>query len=587
MSGSEVSLPHKLRALIAFAYAVTFALAVYLLLAPTAAAPMGLPEQSGAAIAFLFALNALAIGLGSFAIRFKFSEKYWPGYAVGAGTIFVALVAAIDGGLIWQVFINLRMDRWILFCSLAVPALAQFWLLYILTQREVTKPSSDGLVEAAFEPDELAPVQDKAPPFWHRAAVYLATLARLMIVAILTVQIVAIAAWVAFAFYEVMRLILIEDRSISPPAMGRMIEALGQNIANLYANQAWPLARITVSYVGLFIGLMTFIALPLGVALSKGERALKARRLSLDDQQKDWVQSSGQAMIEWLGSQPKRALDGLMMWLVFVISFMLAPLAAASLNFAVSRAANAWIAPPSSTELFRDVPGGIGVGITGVVAFGAFMLLGIAGSQILPGIRGYWLSLQRKRLEQQPAMALLEVLTALESAVRNNWFPAGPVFDPSAFHHRWIMRSVNAIRTFVLCSAPLVFVGTAVDATWFRSWDVDRVTHSPILALGSREYQYSDAIEIRTECSVRESDDGPTTRLNYELVFEGGQNFSLRSRLAPTNLEVISLIGAAARSGGAEIAVSERSNLEECTALLRGRWGDDGAALAAILSPSS
>lgn len=71
-------MPHKLRALITFAYAVTFALAVYLLAVPTAAASMGLPEQSGAAIAFLFALNALAIGLGSFAIRFKFSEKYWP-----------------------------------------------------------------------------------------------------------------------------------------------------------------------------------------------------------------------------------------------------------------------------------------------------------------------------------------------------------------------------------------------------------------------------------------------------------------------------------------------------------------------------
>ncbi|MBO6847227.1 MAG: hypothetical protein QUV02_12395 [Maricaulis sp.] len=580
-------MPHKLRALITFAYAVTFALAVYLLAVPTAAASMGLPEQSGAAIAFLFALNALAIGLGSFAIRFKFSEKYWPGYAVGAGTIFVALVAAIDGGLIWQVFINQRMDRWILFCSLAVPALAQFWLLYILTQRAVTKPSSDGLVEAAFEPDELAPVQDTAPPFWHRAAVYLATLARLMIVAILTVQIVAIAAWVAFAFYEVMRLILIEDRSISPPAMGRMIEALGQYIANLYANQAWPLARITATYVGLFLALMTIILLPLGVALSKGERALKARRLSLDDHQKTWVQSSGQTMIEWLEAQPKKALDSLMMMPVFATSCMVGPFASAALSFAVSRQINSWIAPPSSTELLRDVPGGIGVGITGVVAFGAFILLGIAGSQILPGIRGYWLSLQRKRLELQPAVVLLEVLTALESAVRNNWFPSGPVFDPSKFHHRWIMRSVNATRTFALWASPVIFLGIAIDATWYRSWGEDRVTHSPIWTLGSTDYVYSNAVEIRTECSVRESDDRPTTRLNYELIFEGGQTFSLRSSLRPTNLEVISSIDAAARSGGAEIIVDERSNLEECTALLRGRWGDDGAALAAILSPSS
>lgn len=587
MSGSEVSLPHKLRALIAFAYAVTFALAVYFLVAPAAAASMNLPEQSGAAIAFLFALNALAIGLGSFAIRFKFSEKYWPGYAVGTGTIFLALVSAIDGGLIWQVFINQRMDRWIFFCSLAVPALAQFWLLYILTQGEVTKASSDGLVEAAFEPDEPAPVQDTAPPFWHRAAAYLATLARLMVVAILTVQIAAIAAWVAFAFYEVMRLILIEDRSISPPAMGRMIEALGENIANLYANEAWPLARITATYVGLFLALMTIIFLPLGVALSKGERALKARRLSLDGHQKAWVQSSGQTMIEWLGAQPKKALDLLMMMPVLATSCMIGPFASTALSFAVSRQINSWIAPPSSTELFRDVPGGIGVGITGVVAFGAFMLLGIAGSQIVPGIRGYWLSLQRTRLEQQPAVVLLEVLTALESAVRNNWFPSGLVFDPSTFHHRWIMRSVNAIRTFVLWSAPVMSLGIAIDATWYRSWGEDRVTHSPILALGSRDYLYSDAIEIRTECSVRDSDYGPTTRLNYELVFEGGQTFSLRSRLTPTNLEAISSTDNTARSGGAEIIVNERSNLEECTALLRGRWGDDGAALAAILSPSS
>jgi hypothetical protein len=336
--------------------------------------------------------------------------------------------------------------------------------------------------------------------------------------------------------------------------------------------------------MGLFLGLMTIILLPLGVALSKGERALKARRLSLDDHQKEWVQSSGQKVIEWLEEQPKKALDGLMMVPVFLISFMIGPLAAAAVSFATSREVNSWIAP-YPTELFRDVPGGIGVGITGVVAFGTFLLLGIAGSQIVPGIRGYWLSLQRKRLEQQPAVVLLEALTALESAIRNNWFPSGPVFDPSAFHQRWIMRSVNATRTFVLWSAPVIFLGIAIDATWYRSWGEDRVTHSPILALGSRDYLYSDANEIRTECSVRDADDGPATRLNYELVFEGNQAFSLRNRLTPSNLEVISLIDAAARSGGAEITVNERSNLEECEALLRGRWGDDGARVARLLHP--
>ncbi|WP_417479731.1 hypothetical protein [Maricaulis maris] len=577
-----MALPRGLKALNAVVYAFCIAAAGGLLAIPATSGWLGLPDLSGGPIALLLALNVLAVGSGSIALRFKFSDNYWPVYAVGTGVVIAIVISAINGGLVWQVIANQRFDRWVVL-FLAFPAFALIWLINILSQSEEPKFSSDGLVDEAFEPEPSSPDRIDERPLWRRLLPYFGYVTRMIVVGIVLVQLLAIIAAVAFSFYEVLRLILIENRSISPPAMARLVTGLGQNIGNLYASHAWPLARGTAMYMGLLFGIISIIIVPLGVALGKGERALKARRLTLDEVQKAWVKTSGQAMLDWLEAQPKKTLDSFMMIPVFIVSLMIGPLAAAAGSLLASRAINSRLAI-NPDELFREMPGGVGVGTTGVVALGVFMLLGLAGSQIIPGIRAYWLSIQRKRLEQQPAIVLLETLAALESAVRHEWFSMSEKFNPGAFYHRWIMRSVNATRTIAVWSLPLVILGTAIDATWFRSWSPDRVTHSPIMMLGTHEHIYRDAVEIQTRCSVQDTNDGPQPRLNYELVFADSHSFSLKTRLVPSDLQDVAQINQAARAGGARLIIDARSDLTQCTALLRGLWGDNGATLARLLS---
>lgn len=307
MSRNDLTLPRGLKALNAVVYAFCIAAAGGLLALPATSGWLGLPDLSGGPIALLLALNVLAVGSGSMALRFKFSDNYWPVYAVGIGVVIAIVISAIDGGLIWQVIANQRFDRWVVLC-LAFPAFALLWLINLLSQSDKPKSSSDGLVDEAFEPEPSSPDKVVERPLWRRLVRYCGYVTRMIIVGIVLVQILAIIAAVAFGFYEVLRLILIENRSISPTAMARLVTGLGENIGNLYASHAWPLARGTAMYLGLLFGIISITIIPLGIALAKGERALKARRLTLNEVQKAWVKTSCQAMLDWLEEQPKKSL---------------------------------------------------------------------------------------------------------------------------------------------------------------------------------------------------------------------------------------------------------------------------------------
>lgn len=580
-------LPAALAALNLITYVTMLGFGLVLLLFPAATSVLAIHEYAAAPLAVLLALNVLVLGLCAAALQFKSGPAWWCIYIVGAATVAVWLIVALDAALVWQILAQQRWDRlWV--TALLLPAIPLSWLGGKLAGQKKSAADAALVIDAAFEPEPVAgePVR---PPLINRLVRLAVITVRFAVIAICVVQLCILAAGLVLAIYAVMHAILFNDQVIAPRQMGGILAAVSDSFLTRYAQIALPLAKTTALYVFGFMALMITVVVPVSFALGGGLKLLTRKRQELPLESRAWIEGSAREMMRWYSERPHKGWDSLVVTIIIILTFCL--------GAAVLSVPSWWLAAwmnglvlSGDGEVFREQLGGAGMVAGGIVGFFVFMVLGLAGTQLLPGLKAYWASTNRKRVESQPALVLQETLAGLDSAASKGWYPMSVPFDPDAFLRRWLGRNVNAANKGLLLSLPVIFALTIADAYWFRSWGETVLRESGPFEFVVHTRPYGEAIRVETTCRVDEARDGElSARSDYVIVFDEGHRFSLRRRLNPGQLERLIVIDRALRTSGLSVVETagdehEGSGRTACYALLRGRYGEDGVRLADVLT---
>ena len=585
MQKAQVKVGLVLATLNKASYGLLAGAALLCLTAPGLLPQIGLPAFAALPLAFQVALNGAAIAFGAYALRFKFrNEEKWPTYVLATALICMLLVGAVNGGLLWRMLSEQRLELWPL-VIFAAPLTSLAWLSLIAQRDAEAVERSEDLVDQAFG-DETAPTDDPIHPRSDGILVLAQQVTRMAVIAIISVQLIVFAAMAAYLQYDLLWRVLVEEVTYAPGALGRVIAALPRALLDGYLDFAGPLAVITAKWLAAVIGVVLLIAVPVVMAASAIERNLFAGRITLTGGQKDWIQSSAKLLLAWLETRPKRALDTTVMTVLILCSILAAPALYVGASWQFSRLLNGWMVS-NEQELFRILPGIAGPATTLAAGMAAFMLIVMAGVQLVPVVKDFMLSTQRRRLEKQTDIVTDEVLSALESAVRNGWFSTDKPFSPVVFHKRWTWRGMNAGRTIALYTLPAVLAATAFDALWFQSWRSDAVLYSSPFSVSAQTYPYAEAREVRGRCALRETDDGARPDLGYALVFADGTKLQLKTRAVRDHKHALAAIDATATSAGAPKTFEDGSDQDACLALLKDRWPDEANALAALLAPAA
>ncbi|WP_417481629.1 hypothetical protein [Maricaulis sp.] len=583
---SSSRIPARLAVLNLITYIAMLGSGVVLLLLPAVSGLLSIHPYAAAPVAVLLAINVMVLGVCAAALQFKAGPAWWCVYIVSAANVAVWLTVALDLALIWQVVEQQRWDRaWL--AGLFLPAACLSWVGLVLSGDPKPVIDAEAVIDATLHPEPEA-VEPAAPPLLKRLVKLLGYGVRLAVLAICVVQLFILAAGLIFAVYAVMSAILFNDQVISPRQMGATLAAVRDAFLQRYTQAALPIAKTTLIYVAGFIALVVTIV-PVTIAIGAGFNAVNGKREALPQAKRAWVESSAREMMHWLSGRPRKPWGGLIVVPVLMVIFLLGPAMLSVPSWWLAEWINGVLFPPQ-IEFFRERPGGFGIAAGGIAGFCAFGLLAIAGTQLLPGLKDYWASMNRKRAELQPALMLQEALGALDSAARKGWYSMTEPFDPEAFLHRWLRRSVNAANRILLVSLPVILALTIVDALWFRSWGEAGLRQSGPFEFVVHNRAYADASRVETSCSLHQDEDnGPQARADYVIVFAEGRRFSLRRRLNPPHLERLERIDQALRAAGVpvvELTGSDQDGEDRaaCYARLRGQYAGDGARLVEILT---
>lgn len=588
---SSSKLPSRLGALNLITYIVILGAGLGLLLIPSAADYLAIHEYNAAPLAVLLALNVLVLGLAATAVRFKGGSAWWCVYILGAANVSVWLIAALDVSLVWQVIERERWDRvWL--AGLILPAISLAWVGIVLSSDRKVEIDSGAVIDAVLHPEPEPVAQRASKPMLQRLGFLAIYTARFAIIALCVVQLFILAAGLVLSIYSVQIVILFEDRPIPPARMGEFLAGLSGLVFEQYLELARPVAIATVKYVVVIMLIVTVVGVPLGMALEHGLRLLNQNRKALPEASRVWIEASAREMMQWFSTRPHKRLDGLVTTLTIVLTISLGWALLALPSWLLADWMNGVIFPVD-TELFRERPGGFGIVAGGIAGFLVFIILGMAGAQLMPGLRGYWASHNRARMERQPGLMLQETLAGLDSAASKGWYSMTAPFDPEAFLHRWLGRSVNGARTILLVSLPVILALTAVDAFWFRSWGEAALRQSGPFEFTVHERPYADALRVETSCYVIDTeDDGAHANVGYLIVFDEAHRFRLLRKLNTTHIERADVIDRALRTAGVPIVETiarqqDGPDRAACYALLRGRFGEDATRLQAILTGST
>ena len=131
---------------------------------------------------------------------------------------------------------------------------------------------------------------------------------------------------------------------------------------------------------------------------------------------------------------------------------------------------------------------------------------------------------------------------------------------------------------------PIALVLTVYDALWFRSWGETSLRYSGPFEITVHDVAYTDVSRLEVRCDVLTGDAGPVPSTEYAIVLGDGSRFSLHDRLRPHLLDALRFIDTAVRAGQAEMVdLAPDGDRAGCEALLRGRYGDDAAAIIELL----
>jgi hypothetical protein len=579
-------IPPRLTAVTLASYVVTLGLAIMLLLWPEGGRLLGLLPDAAGPMAFLLTLNAFVLGLVTASLRLKFREDWWTSYVLGTSLVAAALFAALDAGLLWQVA---RTARWDLagLGVLALPGLALAGVaLRFMTDKTPDHDLQDALTD--IEAPVVSPTAEPAPtPILTRIWRFLVYMARYAMIAIITLQLVALAALAVFMLGVIFWVALESDRAVPLERLGELTGRALDYFGQTYSEFAWPLARGTAMYVGLLAAFYLVIIPPLIALFKASGKAYREKRLELTQVQRDWVSASTRAMLEWMEGQPKRRMAVWVTTFSMIGGMLVSPALLVAGSYYLTQIINAslFVDP---TSLLQETMGAWGVALAGITGFFLGIVVGIAAAQITPWLKSFWASQNRHRLEVSPEMIYAENQAALDSAARRGWYPMIAPFDPEAFHHRWVMRSINFGKTALLYILPLIIAISAFDANWFTSWSPTGVTHSGPFQLTAHHRSYTEALRVETRCEVGERKNKPVVRMEYAVIFPDDHRLSLRTQLK-RNHSALPPINAALREAGIPFVdindpdLDNTQNRTACYALLRENRGEDGARIVEML----
>ncbi|WP_417470616.1 hypothetical protein [Maricaulis sp.] len=565
---------------------------VAVLFFPAVSGLLSFHPYAAAPVAVLLAINVLVLGMAATAIRFKGGSAWWRVYILGAANVAVWLIAALDVSLVWQVIAQERWDRvWL--TALILPAISLAWVGIVLSSDRKVEIDSGAVIDAVLHPEpELEPVAQRAPkPMLQRLGSLAIYTARFAIIALCVVQFFILAAGLVLSIYGAFLALLFEDQVVAPHRMGEVLAQIGSGLIERYLAIALPVARTTVTYAVGFVVFIAAVIVPIAAGIGQGMKLLNQKRAALPQASRAWIESSAREMMEWVSTRPHKRLGGLVTTLIIILTTTLGWAILALPSWLLADWLNGVIFP-ADTELFREQPGGFGIVAGGIIGFFVFIFLGMAGTQLMPGLRGYWASHNRARMERQPGLMLQETLAGLDSAASKGWYSMTVPFDPEAFLRRWLGRNVNLAKTVLLVSLPIILALTAVDAFWFRSWGEDALRQSGPFEFTVHERPYANALRVETSCYVIDTeDDGAQANVGYLIVYDEAHRFRLLRQLSPVQIERAAVIDRALRTAGVPIVETiarqqDGPDRAACYALLRGRFGEDVTRLQAILTGS-
>ena len=586
-------MPSRLGALNLIIYVVMLGAGLALVLLPPAADYLAIHQYTAAPLAVLLALNVLVLGLAATAVWLKGGEAWWCVYILGAANVAVWLIVALDVSLVWQVIERERWDRvWL--AALALPAISLAWVGIVLSSDRKAEIDSGAVIDSVLrsEPEPEPVAQRASKPLLQRLGSLAIYTARFAIIALCVVQLFILAAGLVLSIYGAFLALLFDDQVVAPHRMGEVLAQIGNGLIDRYQELALPVAIGTIKYVVVFMLFMAVIGVPLAMALEHGFRLLNQKREALPQASRVWIEASAREMMRWFSTRPHKPSGDLVTTLIIVLTISLGWASLALPSWLLADWINGVIFPDDG-ELFREQPGGFGIAAGGMAGFIICILLGMAGTQLLPGLKDYWGSHNRARMERQPELMLQETLAGLDSAASKGWYSMTAPFDPEAFLHRWLGRSVNAARTILLVSLPVILALTAVDAFWFRSWGEAALRQSGPFEFTVHERPYADALRVETSCYVIDTeDDGAHANVGYLIVFDEAHRFRLLRKLNTTHIERADVIDRALRTAGVPIIETiarqqDGPDRAACYALLRGRFGEDATRLQTILTGST
>lgn len=555
-------------------YLVLLAAASGFVLFPSLAGLAGFGRHAGGPLALLFAAHVPVLAAASMSTHFKGRPGEAASFLVGAVIVCVLCIGGIDAGLIWQAVASLDFSQWPM-VGLFLPLGTLGWVLVALGQRPAKR---DGLTSLAS--DDTRPDGTRE----SRAERVLKSLRRLFVLAVgsllLTVQ-VCVLAPAAFSFYLILKLVLIDDRSISPREMAGLLDRLGGTLIENYANLIPHALGVVLAYLALMAVLLAAILLPLNWLMNKLQKADGRNGLPVET---DVLDSAVAIYRDWLENRPKRALGSVVLGLGMVTSFTTIPIAFLALAQTIRWSVGQWVGRGTESLHFESA-GMAGLLTAGLIGIFIALLLAIAGGQVMPVFRPAWLDASRTRLYRSPELTLWEIRSALISAATRGWYDVQAAFDPDQFHRRWCMRGVNLARDMTLWSVLPIALLSAADGLAFRSWETDQVRWSSYFSTETQVADYADALAVEMRCRVREGKNGLVPDLGLTLVFPADRRVAMGGRIGPGQLDVLEQIDRAARDGGAQIVPDTGGDPAACRAFLRGRWGDAGARIGAILAP--
>ncbi|WP_300528227.1 hypothetical protein [Maricaulis sp.] len=587
------NLPRPLAGFLIFNYVALLGGAAALLLRPELSELLALHVYTAPLLALLLALNAMVLGLSSAALKFKFSERYLGGWVLGVAWSAATLMAVLDGWLAWQVFAEARLHdkAWLL--ALVIPATAQS-LIVLRLSREKKPASAENMnageivalereLDEQFEP-ETAPEPAQKQPWWRKIIAYPLAFAPWALMVFLGAQLALVGAGTAYVLGLVLRNALIQDQVIPPRNMPEFVSSLIDSISGRYIDLALALLKWSAFFVGMMLVLVPIVGLLVyGLFALFGWIWSLFQRQPLGDlseQQAAERENALENMISWLQSRPK-VPGALWVWLVHFVASMLLALLGLALAVGISVEFVSNQLYPLADEIWRDRTFFISMVVAFPLGLTAAIAWATAGYQNIPGLKQIALSQTRSNLENKPYLTTNEWRATIESALINGWYDFRAPFDPAAFHRRWVQRSLNGFRTAALAAAPALALLIAWDAMSFRAWAPTAIHYSRWFEVTVQQRPYIDAIAVETDCVIY-TDDGETkTRQTYAVVFEAEQRFETRLRPTGRRMDQIAPVHAALLA--TDIPFESGENVQECYALLRGRYGADAEPLINLL----